>query len=105
LEFAIWNLRPARSCPRPPRLAWLAGELAMAGGFICNLPARRSFGGVLGICDFRHQTPRQSRRTLAPAMRDGLGPSKIPFRGEGPGFSGQNEAPRSKLQSIQAKGV
>jgi len=20
-------------------------------GFICNLPARRSFGGVLGICD------------------------------------------------------
>jgi len=29
------------------------------------LPARRSFGGVLGICDLRHQTPRQSRRTLA----------------------------------------
>ncbi len=23
---------PARSCPRQPRLAWLAGELAMAGG-------------------------------------------------------------------------
>jgi len=22
---------PARLCPRPPRLAWLAGELAMAG--------------------------------------------------------------------------
>jgi len=51
LEFEIWNLRPAHSCPRPPRLArppsaapqanarraWLAGELAMAGGFICNL--------------------------------------------------------------------
>jgi hypothetical protein len=25
--------------------------------FICNLPARRLFGGVLGICDFRHKTP------------------------------------------------
>jgi hypothetical protein len=24
--------RPARSCPWPPRLAWLAGEFAMAGG-------------------------------------------------------------------------
>jgi hypothetical protein len=36
-------LRPARSCPWPPRLAWLAGELAMAGGFICNL--------MLEICD------------------------------------------------------
>jgi len=52
----VWNLRPARSCPRPPRLAWLAGELAMAGGLICNL--------VLGICDFRHKTPRQSHLSL-----------------------------------------
>jgi hypothetical protein len=25
-------IRPARSCPRPPRLAQLAGELSMAGG-------------------------------------------------------------------------
>jgi len=46
---------------------------------------------VLGICDFRHQTPRQSRKTLTPAMRDRLGPSKIPPCGEGPGFSGQNK--------------
>jgi hypothetical protein len=46
---------------------------------------------VLGICDFIQQTPRQSRITLTPAMRDRLGPSKIPFRGEGPGFSGQNK--------------
>jgi hypothetical protein len=37
----VWNLRPARSC------------LAMAGGFIYNL--------VLGVCDLKHQTPRQSR--------------------------------------------
>ena len=44
LVIEYWNLRPARSC------------LAMAGGFICNL--------VLGICVFRHKTPRQSRRTL-----------------------------------------
>jgi len=43
-EFMICNLRPARSC------------LAMAGGFICNL--------VLGICDFRHKTPRQSHLSL-----------------------------------------
>jgi len=54
LKFAIWNLR-----------------------FICNLPARRSFGGVLGICDLRHQTSRQSRRTLTWP--------------KGPGFSGQNK--------------
>ena len=31
---------------------------------VWNLPARRLFGGVLGICDFRHKTPRQSRKTL-----------------------------------------
>jgi hypothetical protein len=37
--------------------------------FICNL--------VLGICDLRHQTPRQSRRTLTWP--------------KGPGFSGQNK--------------
>jgi len=34
--FMIINIkimgRPARLCPRPPRLAQLAGELAMAGG-------------------------------------------------------------------------
>ena len=28
---------PARSCPRPPRLAWLAGELAMAGGSVSRI--------------------------------------------------------------------
>jgi hypothetical protein len=49
----------------------------MAGGFICNLPARRSFGGVLGICDFRHKTPRQSHLSLTWP--------------KGPGFSGQNK--------------
>jgi len=32
--------------------------------FICNLLARRLFGGVLGICDFRHKTPRQSQISL-----------------------------------------
>ena len=37
---------------------------------IWNLPARRLFGGVLGICDFRHKTPRQSQISLTPAMRD-----------------------------------
>jgi hypothetical protein len=37
--------------------------------FICNL--------VLGICDFRHKTPRQSRRTLTWP--------------KGPDFSGQNK--------------
>jgi len=46
---------------------------------------------VLGICDFRHKTPRQSHLSLTPAKRDRLGPSKIPLRGEGPGFSGQNK--------------
>jgi hypothetical protein len=34
--------------------------------FICNL--------VLGICDLRHQTPRQSRGSLTPAIRDRHGP-------------------------------
>ncbi len=29
---------------------------------------------VLGICDFRHKTPRQSQISLTPAMRDRLGP-------------------------------
>ena len=24
--------KPVRLCPRPPRFAWLAGELAVAGG-------------------------------------------------------------------------
>jgi len=51
LIICVYLRSPARSCPRPPRLArppsatpqanagraWLAGELAMAGGFICNL--------------------------------------------------------------------
>jgi len=41
----------------------------MAGGFICNL--------VLGICDFRHKTPRQSHL--------------ISDLAKGPGFSGQNK--------------
>jgi hypothetical protein len=27
---------------------------------VCNLPARRLFGGVLGICNFRPKTLRQS---------------------------------------------
>ena len=31
-HFFVNMEQPARSCPRPPRLAWLAGELAMAGG-------------------------------------------------------------------------
>jgi len=52
LNIGYWNLRPARSC------------LAMAGGFICNLLARRLSGGVLGICDFRHKAPRQSHLYL-----------------------------------------
>ena len=46
--------------------------------FICNL--------VLGIFDLRHQTPRQSRGTLTPAIRDRHGPSKIPPCGERPAF-------------------
>ena len=46
---------------------------------------------VLGICDFSHKTPRRSRKTLTPAIRDRHGPSKIPHCGEGPGFSGQNK--------------
>jgi hypothetical protein len=32
--------------------------------FICNLPARRLFGGVLGICDFRHKTPKADKSSL-----------------------------------------
>ncbi len=51
--------------------------------FICNL--------VLGICDSRQQSQRQSRGTLTPAMRDRHGPSKIPPCGEGPGFLGQSK--------------
>jgi len=38
---------------------------------------------VLGICDFRYKTPRQSH---IPAMRDRLGPSKTLHCGEGAGF-------------------
>ncbi|MDX2496609.1 MAG: hypothetical protein QNL11_01755, partial [Desulfobacterales bacterium] len=58
----VWNLRPARSC------------LAMAGGFICNL--------VLGICDFRHKTPRQGHylsdsSNTGQAWHRGLGFSKL----------------------------
>jgi hypothetical protein len=45
--------------------------------FICNLPARRLFGGVLEICDFRHKTPRQSQISLTWP--------------KGPGFSGLNK--------------
>jgi hypothetical protein len=59
--------------------------------FICDLLARRLFGGVLGICDFKHKTPRQSQISLTPAMRDRLGPSKIPLCGGGPGFLGHNK--------------
>ena len=44
--------------------------------FICNL--------VLGICDFRHKIPRQSRLSLTPAMRDRHGPLKIPPCGATP---------------------
>ncbi len=40
--------------------------------FICNLPARRFFGGVLGICDFRHKTPRQSHLSLTWPKRPGF---------------------------------
>ncbi len=32
--------------------------------FIWNLLARRLFGGVLGICDFRYKTPSQSQISL-----------------------------------------
>jgi hypothetical protein len=31
---------------------------------VWNLPVRRLFGGVLGICDFRNKTPRQSQISL-----------------------------------------
>jgi len=31
---------------------------------VWNLLARRLFGGVLGICDFRHKTSRQSQISL-----------------------------------------
>jgi hypothetical protein len=34
---------------------------------------------VLGICDFRHKIPRQSQRTLTPAIRDRLGPKDQVF--------------------------
>jgi len=54
-------LEPARSCLWPPRLTWLASELAMAGGFMCNL--------VLEICYFS-----PSRRLYEPeAGLSGLG--------------------------------
>jgi hypothetical protein len=42
---------------------------------VCNL--RFIWNLVLGICDFRHQTPRQSRKTLTWPKE--------------PGFSGQNK--------------
>jgi hypothetical protein len=45
--------------------------------FIWNLPARRLFGGVVGICDFRYKTPSQSQTSLTWP--------------KGPGFSGQNK--------------
>jgi hypothetical protein len=51
LEFVIY-LKFA--CP--PSFWWGACDLL----FICNLPARRLFGGVLGICNFRPKTLRQS---------------------------------------------
>jgi len=58
--FGLWifEFEPARSC------------LAMSGGFIWNLPARRLFGGALGICIFWNNTPRQSHLSLTPAMRE-----------------------------------
>ncbi len=37
----------------------------MVLALVWNLLARRLLGGVLGICDFRHKTPRQSQRTLS----------------------------------------
>ncbi len=40
------------------------------------MPARRLFGGVLGICDFKRKTLRQNHRPLTEP--------------KGPGFSGQN---------------
>ena len=52
LVIEYWNLRPARSC------------LAMAGGFIWDL--------VLGICDFKHKTPRQSHLSLTWPKGPGL---------------------------------
>jgi len=48
------------------------------------------FGGLVHF-KLLQQFFRQSRITLTPAMRDRLGPSKIPLRGVGPGFSGQNK--------------
>ncbi len=50
------------------------------------LPARRLFGGVLGICDFRHETPKQSQTSLTPAMRDRLGSKDQVFQGKKIGF-------------------
>ncbi len=44
---------------------------------VCNLPARRLFGGVLGICDFRHQTLRQSQISLTWPRGLGVGLNKI----------------------------
>jgi hypothetical protein len=35
---------------------------------------------VLGICDFRHKTPRQSQISLTPAMRDKHGPKDQVFQ-------------------------
>ncbi len=32
---------------------------------VWNLLARRLFGGMLGICDFRYKTPRQSQTSLS----------------------------------------
>jgi hypothetical protein len=37
---------------------------------------------VLGICDFRHKTPRQSQISLTPAMRDRHGPKDQVFQGK-----------------------
>ncbi len=47
---------------------------------VWNLLVRRLFGGVLGICDFRHKTLKQSQISLTPAMRDRLGPKDQVFQ-------------------------
>jgi hypothetical protein len=48
---------------------------------VCILPARRLFGGVLGICDFRHKNPRRSQISLTWPREPGFsGLSKIVLR-------------------------
>jgi hypothetical protein len=51
---------------------------------------------VLGICDFRHKTPRQRYLSLTPALQDRHGASKIPHSDRGPSF------PRPKKKFLPA---